>query len=124
MDSSSSQSRSFITALASAIKAIAMLIIDLVGVAQEGVAMADKTIKVARERQGIELAISMSDYAETARQKAAVEQAQAQEALTAYVNEDKSGERQKLVQANLTRLKLAIEAGQAEIKLDRASRKF
>lgn len=113
MDSNTVQNKSFLGALAAAIKSVCMLLIDLVGVAQEGVAMADKAVKVAREKQGIELAISMSDYANLAITKAAADQTRAQEALQQYIGSDEN--RKKLVDANLKRLQESVKQAQAEI---------
>jgi len=118
------QNKSFLSAIASAIKALCMLVIDLVTLAQEGVAMADKTIKTSRERQAIELDLSMSDYASAAILRASAEQAKAQEALQQYVNADNTGERKKLIESNMTRLRAAVDKGQLEIALDRKSRMF
>lgn len=117
MDNSSVQNRSFLGALAATIKSVCLLVINLVGVGQEAVAMADKAVKVAREKQGVELAISMSDYVNMAITKAAREQAVEQEALQQYIGTDAN--RKKLVDDNMTRLSKAVQAAQAEIAVSR-----
>jgi hypothetical protein len=116
-DSSTVQSKSFVGAVFSAIKALAMLIIDLVGVAQEGVAMADKAVKCAREKQGVELALNMSDYATLTITKAAVEQTKAMEALQEYIGNDAN--RKQLVNGNVERLTTIVNQELASIRTSR-----
>ncbi len=69
------KNRSFLGALAAAVKAVCMLIIDLVTPAQEGVAMLNKAVVVARKRQAVELDITMADFESRAWTAAAQQQA-------------------------------------------------
>jgi len=114
--------KSVVGAIFSAVKALMMLIIDLVGVASEATAILDKNVRMARERQAVELDITHSEYANLAVTKAASDLMRAQEEVNAYVAQDQTGERKRLLELNMARLKAAVEKGQAEIALDRQSR--
>lgn len=120
MDSNAVKNRSFLGAIAAAIKALCMMLIDGIGVAQEGIAMADKAVKVAREKQGIELAISFSDYANLAVTQGAVVQAAAQLESDDWVGTD--AKRKLLVDEAKTRLKKAVEEEMHRIAADRLDR--
>ncbi len=121
VDSNSVQSRSFLGALAAAIKAFCMLLIDSVGVANEGVAMLDASVKIAREKQAITLAIDMSDFAVISITKASVEQAKVQESLREYVAKDGSGERAKLVDESQKKLKQLVDQELSRIRAERTA---
>ena len=121
MDSEGIKNRSFVGAIAAAVKALFMVIIDLLDVAEEGVAMASKAVQVARDKQVIDLTVTMQNYEEIVRVQAAHEQAVAKEALQEYTKGNEA--RTKLVQENLVRLGVAIKAAQAEVQLERQNRR-
>jgi hypothetical protein len=119
MDSNNVKSKTFLGAVAAAIKAVCMLIIDLVVPAQEGVAMLNKAVVVARQRQAVELDIVMNDFEQRAWTAAAQAQAAEQEKVEEWANTPR---RRELMEANIKRLKKAVEDGQAEIRRERESR--
>jgi hypothetical protein len=117
MDSSDVKNRSFLGALAAAIKAVCMLLIDALSVASEGVAMADKAVKSAREKQGIELTLSMADYATIAITKAAADQDKAIAELNMYVGDDPA--KKSRVEKNVVALQKLVNEEVARIRTSR-----
>lgn len=111
--------RSFIGALAAAIKAFCMLFINAVNVADNAVAMADKAVKVAREKQAVDLGINMNDYVTKAINTAKFAQVKAELAMREYIGNDP--EKKALMDAAQTKLEnivkkelSAIEAEQSQ----------
>lgn len=120
MDSSSVNNRSFLGALAAAIKAFCMLFIDGMSVAQEGIKMADTAVKTAREKQVIELGIAMRDYAEIAIAKATIQQAQAKLDVKNFLESQKTPENRELVAETQKNLTEYVNQKLAELRAERA----
>jgi hypothetical protein len=107
------KSRSFIGAVASAIKALALLLIDLIHVGEKAVAMADKAIDIAQERQYVELDIQQADYATRLRNQVALRQVkEEQEARQFMAADPERAELMKAARANIERI---IARSQAEL---------
>lgn len=119
--SQNQNNRTWLGSIAAAIKALMGFIMGVVDVANEGVAMADIAVKSAREKQAIDLTISMADYANQALTKASMQSAHDQEVLNEYVAKDSTGARKKNVEEAHDRLKKLVEAELARIKADRIS---
>lgn len=105
--------RSFIGALAAAIKAFCMLFINAMNVADNAVAMADKAVKVARKRQAIDLGISMNDYATKARETAVLQQVKGELTMREFINNDE--EKASLVKAAREKIDAIIKQELLEI---------
>jgi transaldolase len=118
MQSSNVENRSFLGAIAAAIKSIAALIIDLVSVGQEGVGMLETSVKAARKQQVIQVAAKMSDFAVLTLKRAAVDQAKAHEAVENYVAG--SAVRKQLVEEAHARIKAAVDADLAALEAKRS----
>lgn len=112
--------KTWLGALASAIKALASTLINLFSVANEGISMAQQAVEVAREKQAVDLTISMADYAQNALSIASVNQAKVREAVEEYVKADPSGARKKNVEEAHARLKGLVEQTLGKIKAERA----
>lgn len=108
------QSRSFLGAIASAIKAFCLLFINAVNVADNAVSMADKAVKAARKRQIIDVSLAMADYATRAREEAALRQVKAELAMREFIGKDP--ERQALVTAARSKLDAILAAELAELE--------
>lgn len=111
--------RSFIGALAAAIKAFCMLFINAVNVADNAVAMADKAVKVARKRQAIDLGVSMNDYATKSREAAVHQQVRGELAMREFINNDPV--KQALVEEARKNIDAIIKQELAEIAAEEAS---
>jgi hypothetical protein len=101
------QNRSFLGAIAAAVKAFCVVLIDLCRVGEQAVGMAHKAVLVARKKQAIDLAIDMSHYATTTIDRASVEQSKQREAVRAYLEADPTGTRAaeiSVVRETLSRL--------------------
>lgn len=107
------KSRSFLGAIAAAIKAFCLLFINAVGVAQDGVAMADKAVKHARRRQAIDLAVSMAEYAQKAREAAAYAQVKQELQMREFIGADE--ERAALIDQARAKIDAVIAKELAEV---------
>lgn len=87
MSAESVQNRSFLGAIAAAIKAVCMLLIRGVSVAEEGVAMADKAVKSARLKQAIDVNISMRSYQAEAKAAAQYRQMKSHIQLQEFIDQ-------------------------------------
>ena len=110
------QNRSFLGAIAAAIKAFCMLFINAMNVADNAVAMADKAVKVARKKQAVDLGINMADYAHKAREAAVLNQVKGELAMREFVNNDE--ERKGLVAKSRAFFDDVIKQELAEIEAD------
>lgn len=112
------QNRSFLGALAASIKAFCMLFINAVNVADDGVAMAGKAVKVARKRQAIDLGISMNDYATKAREAAVLQQVKGELVMREFIGSDP--EKAELVKIARAKIDEIIKAELLEIQAEQA----
>lgn len=112
------QNRSFLGAIASAVKALCLLIINMVEVANNGVAMAEKQVKAARKQQAIDLGIRMKDYAQRAREHAAMQEVKAELAMREFIGGDP--ERQQLVEQARARIDAVIAQELAELEAEKS----
>jgi hypothetical protein len=113
MNPSQLNSKSWLGALAGAIKAFCMLFVRGVNVAEDAIAMADSSIHAARERQSIDLAIEMSNYATRAREQAVLGQVKAEESMRDFVHGD--SERAERVERCRTHLDKLIQSSLSEL---------
>lgn len=107
------KSRSFLGAAAAAIKAFCLLFINAVGVADDGVAMAAKAVKTARERQYLELDIASGDYETELRDQAALRRVKQEQEIRAFIGADP--EREALMKAARENIDLIIKKSKAEL---------
>lgn len=112
----SAQNRTFIGAITSAIKAICLLLIRSVDVANTGVAMAADAVDRARDKQVIDTTIERQDYERAAIIRAAVERQKVREAIESYLAADTTGKRRKDIDAETQAITAAINAERARIK--------
>lgn len=111
------QNRSFLGALAAAIKAFCMLFINTVNVADNAVAMADKAVSVARKRQAVDLGISMNDYATKAREAAVLQQVKGELTMQEFIGDDP--QKAELVKIARAKLDSIIKHELLEIEAER-----
>lgn len=111
--------RTWLGSIANAIRALMGMIVQLVGVVEEGLSMAEKAVIVAREKQAVDLTISLVNYGENAVKLASMEQTQVQEKLEEYIKQDPTGDRKKNVATNYNSLKTAVDAELAAIRANR-----
>jgi hypothetical protein len=115
------RNKTWLGQIAAAISALCGMIISLVGVADEGIEMLDKSVKSARERQAIDLEIDMADYQSNAIALASVRTTEVQEKVQSFVN-DGGPKRADAVQTNHDRLKALVEAELNRIKASRVNK--
>ena len=116
-NASAVQNRSWLGALASGVKALVAMLMNLIGVVDEGLSMADVAVKTAREKQAVDLTISMDDYVVNAVARASMERDMVQESVNTYTKGDQK--RIDSVQKNHDRLKKLVEDELARIKASR-----
>lgn len=109
------QNRTFIGAITAAIKAVCMLLIRGVDVANTGVSMAASAVERARDKSIIDGTIEAQDYEESALLRAAVERQKVREAVNQYLDADPSGGRKKQIEAEISSLRKAIAAERARL---------
>jgi hypothetical protein len=88
MNPSQLNSKSWLGALAGAIKAFCMLFVRGVNVADDALAMADSAVHASRERQAIDLSIEMSNYAQRARDQAVLVQVKSEESMIDFCHDN------------------------------------
>jgi hypothetical protein len=120
--SSNIKNRSFLGAIAEAIKTFCLFFVSGINVANDAVSMADKAVFHARKKQAADLGISMDAYAAQAQLRASVEQVQAQEALLKFIEEDPSDKRRKMIAETHARLKSIVDRELAMLDSERAAR--
>lgn len=115
------QNRTWLGSIAAAIKALMGMLINLIRVADEGIAMADKAVTVAREKQAIDLTISNKNYAKNALKLAAMEQSKIHESVEDYITADKSkaAARKQAVAEAYVDLETSVEEELAKIRANR-----
>jgi hypothetical protein len=107
------KNRSFLGAIAGAIKAICMLIIKGVGTADRAISMADKAVRTAQTKQVIDLAVDMNDYATKARETAVLKQVKQELAMREFIGDD--AERKALVDKSRTAIDKVLSDALAEL---------
>lgn len=107
------QNRSFLGAIAAAIVAFCKTFIRSMGVVEDVVAMGEKSVRSAREKQVIDLAIEKSNYANRALANAALTQVKQELATREFIGDDQ--ERKALMDAAKSSLKALIDRDLAEL---------
>lgn len=107
------KNKSFLGALTGAIKALCMLLIDLISVGSEGTAILSTTVKAARQKHAKETAVQLSDFETSFAKQAAMNSTAADLAINTWLAGEAS--RKPAYEANLARVQKAIDEAQAEI---------
>lgn len=118
MASATVKNRSFLGAIAEVIKAICSLVISLANMGDEAVAMADQSVKVAREKQAIDLTIGMATYEADAVARAAMESRKLEEAMAEYVKAG-GAERKQALEAHHDKLTALVQTELARVRASR-----
>lgn len=111
------KNKSFVGALTSAIKALAMLLIDLISVGSEGTAMLSVSVRAARSKHAKETAVQLSEFEANFAKQAAATSTQADAVIEAWLTSNPKAK--PGYEANLARVNKAIAEAEAEIARSR-----
>lgn len=107
------KNKSFLGALTGAIKALCMLLIDLISVGSEGTAILSTTVKATRAKHAKETAVLLSEFEANFAKQSAMTSTSADAVIDAWLA---SNPKQKSsYEANLARVNKAIADAEAEI---------
>lgn len=107
------KNKSFLGALTGAIKALCMLLIDLISVGSEGTAMLSVSVQAARSKHAKETAVQLSEFEANFAKQSAAQSTQADAVIDAWLA---SNPKQKdSYEKNLARVNKAIAEAEASI---------
>lgn len=112
--------KTWLGALAHAVRALAMTLVKLFSVTNEVLEIAESAVETAREKQAVDLTISMAHYASTALANASMNQSKVFESVEEYIKQDPTGDRKKRVDSAHKELTALVNQELARIKAARA----
>ena len=114
------ENKTWLGAIVMTIKVFFAMLTSAVNVLDEGVAMADEAVGVARVKQAIDLAGEVEDYSSRVVDERGLNRVRREEAIREYIGDN--AERKALVDHARTQLRATIEAEIARIEASRKQR--